>query len=359
MKSSYKIALMISALICLLVIGYYAAQKDIGEPATRPLSATDPGSTTGLPPATLSTGPLPGDSGNAGPATPTPSETTAAAPEANMDDLMARVRQAMGPQESSGATTPGDSSPGGASSAPAAPPSNTPTLTIDGQASPSPVASATPGSTAPPSSAPGSLTGPTPEASPLAAAPAAVDGPTATGSVAPSNTLTTVPPTPAAGSMPEPTPAATTTFTTPAATTTRTTTPAAASGPATYTIKPGDTLSAIAIRLYNDERRWVDIAQANPTVDPIRLRVGQVLRLPGASGSAASPAPSATRATTAANGAAGSTYTVRSGDTLSSIAQKTLGDRSKWRAIYNLNRAAIGPNENNIDEGMVLKIPPK
>jgi nucleoid-associated protein YgaU len=358
MKSSYKIALMISALICLLVIGYYAAQKDIGEPATRPLSATDPGSTTGLPPSTLSTGPLPGDSGNPGPATPTPSETTAAAPEANMDDLMARVRQAMGPQESSGATTSGDSSsPGGAaSSAPAAPPSNTPTLTIDGQASPSPVASATPGSTVPPSSAPSAVTGPTSEASPLATAPAAVDAPTATGSVAPSNTLTTVPATHAAGPTPDPAPAATTTFTAPAATTTRTTTPAAASGPATYTIKPGDTLSAIAIRLYNDERRWVEIAQANPTVDPIRLRVGQVLRLPGASNVAASPAPSATRATTAANG---STYTVRSGDTLSSIAQKTLGDRSKWRAIYNLNRAAIGPNENNIDEGMVLKIPPK
>jgi nucleoid-associated protein YgaU len=64
-------------------------------------------------------------------------------------------------------------------------------------------------------------------------------------------------------------------------------TPAAAQSPPesdamqTYTIRRGDTLRAIAKRLYKDERRWRDIAVANPGLNPRKLREGRSINLPG------------------------------------------------------------------------------
>lgn len=48
----------------------------------------------------------------------------------------------------------------------------------------------------------------------------------------------------------------------------------------TYTIQRGDTLGEIAIHLYGDGSQWVVVAEANPGLDPRRLRVGQVIKLP-------------------------------------------------------------------------------
>lgn len=58
-------------------------------------------------------------------------------------------------------------------------------------------------------------------------------------------------------------------------------TPAATGGaPGTYTIARGDTLGEIATRLYGDATRWRVIARANPGLDPNRLLIGQVIKLP-------------------------------------------------------------------------------
>ena len=51
------------------------------------------------------------------------------------------------------------------------------------------------------------------------------------------------------------------------------------------------------------------------------------------------------------------TYTVVYGDTLSKIAQKFLGDGSKYPLIYEANREVIGGDPHTIHAGQVLKIP--
>jgi hypothetical protein len=47
-----------------------------------------------------------------------------------------------------------------------------------------------------------------------------------------------------------------------------------------YTIAAGDTLSRIAGRLYGDPRRWKEVLDANPGLDPRRLHAGQRIHAP-------------------------------------------------------------------------------
>lgn len=49
--------------------------------------------------------------------------------------------------------------------------------------------------------------------------------------------------------------------------------------PATWTVKQGDTLWAIACELYGDGTKWRDIAQKNGISDPKKLQIGRVLTL--------------------------------------------------------------------------------
>ena len=48
----------------------------------------------------------------------------------------------------------------------------------------------------------------------------------------------------------------------------------------TYTIKKGDTLWRIATEHYGDGKKWHQIADANPGLNPTALRVGQTITLP-------------------------------------------------------------------------------
>lgn len=51
------------------------------------------------------------------------------------------------------------------------------------------------------------------------------------------------------------------------------------------------------------------------------------------------------------------TYQVKQGDTLWAIAKLELGDSSKWRALYDKNKAVIGPDYNLIRPGQKLVMP--
>lgn len=55
-------------------------------------------------------------------------------------------------------------------------------------------------------------------------------------------------------------------------------------------------------------------------------------------------------------GGAGGTYTVQRGDTLSKIAQRTLGNGARWKELFDANRDQLS-NPNLIYPGTVLKVP--
>lgn len=55
--------------------------------------------------------------------------------------------------------------------------------------------------------------------------------------------------------------------------------------------------------------------------------------------------------------AAGETYTVVSGDSLSKIARNHYGDGAKWNQIYEANKAIIGSDPDKIEIGQVLTLP--
>jgi nucleoid-associated protein YgaU len=56
--------------------------------------------------------------------------------------------------------------------------------------------------------------------------------------------------------------------------------------------------------------------------------------------------------------AAGATYTVKQGDTLSEIAERELGAASRWKEIFEANRGSIS-DPNRIGVGQKLKLPSK
>ena len=91
-------------------------------------------------------------------------------------------------------------------------------------------------------------------------------------------------------------------------------------------------------------------ASASPVASPVASPPARPSPPAGAS-PVASPSPRATGAE--------QTYTVETGDTLATIAQRFYDDASGWRRIYEANRAEIGDNPDAIRVGMQLRIPPR
>jgi nucleoid-associated protein YgaU len=128
-----------------------------------------------------------------------------------------------------------------------------------------------------------------------------------------------------------------------------------------YTIQKGDTLYDIAIDHYGAGRYWTRIRDANPGIDPNRLKVGQIILLPPEQDQATGPAGGATRGETGTRGTPpegrGLTYVVGQGDTLTDIARNILGDGSRWREIYELNQDKL-ESPDVIPIGIELRLPP-
>jgi LysM repeat protein len=111
--------------------------------------------------------------------------------------------------------------------------------------------------------------------------------------------------------------------------------------PITYTVRQGDSLSAIADRYGTTWQNLYAWNRATIGEDPNLIHPGIVLYLHGAAPAPVVASPS-------------QTYEVRSGDTLSAIGQRY---SQPWQKIYNANRNVIGNNPNLIRPGMILHIP--
>jgi len=127
----------------------------------------------------------------------------------------------------------------------------------------------------------------------------------------------------------------------------------------TYTIRKGDMLYSIA-KAHGVSLKALE--NANPRVNPNRLRVGEKLNIPAQAGAASGETSKASSAAATKTGASGQTanggktYTVKPGDTLAGIARSVYGNAGRWKEIATANHIS---NPRSIHVGMVLKLPAK
>ncbi|MFR0513573.1 LysM peptidoglycan-binding domain-containing protein [Limosilactobacillus mucosae] len=115
----------------------------------------------------------------------------------------------------------------------------------------------------------------------------------------------------------------------------------AATTAGTYTVKAGDTLSGIASRFSTSSST---LASLNSISNPNLIYVGQVLKVSAGATNSSSTSSASNTATTA------SSYTVKSGDTLSAIAAKY---GTTYQALASANSIS---NPNDIYVGQVIKL---
>src|ERR1039458_1462048 len=124
--------------------------------------------------------------------------------------------------------------------------------------------------------------------------------------------------------------------------------PVIPAGATEYAIVKGDTFGTLAKKFHVSAKA---IADANPGVEPTKLKIGQKIHIPTPAASS-TPAVTGTAPVESATASGEPTYTVKSGDNLTKIAVH-LGTTLK--AL----RAANGLKTDSIKVGQKLKIPAK
>jgi nucleoid-associated protein YgaU len=136
-----------------------------------------------------------------------------------------------------------------------------------------------------------------------------------------------------------------------------------------HVVQPGDTFSALAVKYLGSHKHVKLIEKANPKINPNRLYVGTKLKIPAA------PEASKTVAVSVANDSAAAgepkakpvkappvdpakAYTVKPGDSWSSLSTRFLGDPN-WTVLYEYNKERFPPNVRTLQPGMVIEIPTK
>lgn len=125
----------------------------------------------------------------------------------------------------------------------------------------------------------------------------------------------------------------------------------------THEVASGENLSSIAEKYYGDPNLFPIIQNANPSVDSRYLRVGQILQIPDRAAAELEKASAAKAPAQEPDSTEEGIHVVRSGETLSSIANKRLGRAALWQDIYDLNLDVIGSDPANLKVGMKLKLP--
>jgi nucleoid-associated protein YgaU len=132
-------------------------------------------------------------------------------------------------------------------------------------------------------------------------------------------------------------------------------TPPSGAAPKNYTVASGDSIARIAEIVYGSQAYYKVILEANPKVDPMKLRPGMVLVIPDVKETRGrgghdddSPAPAIESK---------AEYRVVAGDSLNKIAIKLYGKADRWEEIYDLNKDKIGTDPARLKLGMILKLP--
>jgi nucleoid-associated protein YgaU len=130
--------------------------------------------------------------------------------------------------------------------------------------------------------------------------------------------------------------------------------------------QPGDTFASLAQAYYGSERHTAFLIKQNPHIKvPSRIRVGELIKLPplpsradrASSESTSAVAASApSRAPSAANRHT-RTYEVQSGDSFYGVARDELGDSSRWRELFELNKEAVNGDPKRLKVGQVIVLP--
>lgn len=141
-----------------------------------------------------------------------------------------------------------------------------------------------------------------------------------------------------------------------------------------HKVKRGDNLSDLAKKYLGNRNLHMEIYNANrdDLMNPNDLNIGMTLKIPVPPASVkptppvapapVTPAPAAPEKPVtpppAAEAPTFTEYTVKSGQSLSSISLQTLGDSERYMEIYNANRDIL-KDPDALRKGMVLKIPHK
>ena len=125
-----------------------------------------------------------------------------------------------------------------------------------------------------------------------------------------------------------------------------------------YTIQSGDTFESIARREFGASSKWTVIANANPYVDPRRIRPGRVIRIPLDPDNVFGQVEGQENTTPPSPVAEVIEYKVKPGDTLTEISKAYYGTTRYWRDIYGLNRDVLNSPES-LRVGQTIRIPAK
>ena len=114
-----------------------------------------------------------------------------------------------------------------------------------------------------------------------------------------------------------------------------------------YTVQDGDVIITIAEEWFGESGRHDEIIALNPGVDPTKLQIGQILKMPRKS----QPRTKPVDPMLAAN-----EYRIAPNDNYTRIARLLLGDEARASEI-----AALNPDldPGNLQVGTIIKLPPK
>jgi nucleoid-associated protein YgaU len=132
---------------------------------------------------------------------------------------------------------------------------------------------------------------------------------------------------------------------------------APATGPRTHRVAAGESPYSISLAVYGNSKYYKKIVAANPGLDIRHLKIGQILVIPDLSDSDRNPTARDGAADASTSVDSSTQYKVTSGDTLESISRKLYGNAGMIDKIYDANKLLIGPDENVLKIGWVLKLP--